>query len=476
MIDIAALRRAPRALPVHVPQVAGLVGVAALYGWMVATSPLLAAGAAAAILVAVLAFAAPVVHVGLLVFLTTIVPYSVSNQYGLAAGPGLLLSDLFLITGLARAVVVLIGRRLGRPQLLMVLLVAAFCLWAVVGAYLGVRRGGDLSAVGAELRALGGYGAAIIIIAVLLDRGAQERTGPALLALGLILGLWGVAQWMLDLPFGAGQDYGVREGVAYAPGGRGQVQGGLFVFPVAVILSAAVLIDGNVRRRVDRIAVTVALALNGLSLLLTFERTFWVVAALGVAVALLRSGHAHRGRAALWIAVGTTVALAGLAALSPSTLQTAQARLLSIGQFESDGSLRYRRVESEHVLREIADRPVAGSGLAAAIWWGRPWEQVPARIETYSHNGLLRVAWRLGILGCALLLVPLALAITWRGRPDAAPVLSSLRTGAQASILALVTASATFPVFTEFAVTTALGLLLGICALPRAMDEPRARG
>lgn len=447
-----------------------LAAIATVYGGVIAMQPLAAAGLTVAVLAATLAFLAPVTHLTVLLFLTTIVPYSVSNRYlGFTAGPGLLLADLFLVTGLARAAIVLAQARLDPRRLAILGMIVAFCLWALFAAYSGLRAGGTLSDVGVELRQLGGFSAAIIAMAVLLKPGSSRRMGPALIALGLLLGLWGLAQWVMDLSFGAlGQDFGVREGVRYAPGARGQVQGGLFAFPIAIILSASVLISGQVRSRRARFWISAVLALNALSLLLTFERTFWLVTALGIAVVFLRIERAKRGRAMVWTATIAVVALVVTSEVSPGTLQTASARLLSISQYETDDSLRYRRVESEHVLREIAEAPVVGSGLGASIWWGRPWQGVPPTTVTYVHNGYLWLIWKLGLVGSLVLLLALLLAIGWRGPPEGGAWFAAVRVGAQASLLALLVAAVTFPTFTASGVTTAMGVLVAICALPRA--------
>lgn len=454
-----------------------LGALAAVYGALIAIEPLAAAGLAVTLLVVALAFCAPVTHLAILLFLTAIVPYSLNNQYlGLSTGPGLLLSDLFLLTGLARAAVVLAQVRLDPRRLAVLGLILAMGVWAVLAAYSGIQQGRDLSAVGLELRELGGFSAALIAMTLLLQPGSSSRLGRALLVLGLLLGLWGMAQWLGGLRFEAAGDFGVREGVGYAPGARGQVQGGLFAFPIAVIVAASVLINGKLQGRPTRLVVSAILALNALSLLLTFERTFWVVTALAVGVVILRAGRARRTRAVLWTATAAIVGLAGVSAFSPHILQTASARLLSIGQYSTDNSLRYRSVESDHVLREIYKAPVVGAGLGATIWWGRPWDGVAPHTETYSHNGYLRLVWRLGLLGTGLLLLPLLLVMLWRTSAQRSPVFAAIRVGAQASILALLIAAVLFPVFTGYGITTAIGALVGICALPRAASPVETGG
>ncbi len=450
------------------------LAAAALFGALTALQPLAATALMAVAVIGALAFLAPATHLAILVFLTTIVPYSVSNRYGAGAGsgsPGLLASDLFLLTGLARAAVVLPRSHLDHRRICVLVLVTLFCAWALIAAYLGARSGHGLSDIGQELRTLAGFGTAIVAIAVLLGQRSQERMVRAFVVLGLLLGLWGMAQWQLNLPFAT--DFGVREGVSFTESGRGQIQGGLFAFPIAVILAAGVLMTGEVRRGPRRTAVIAILALNSTALLLTFERTFWVATMLGIVAVALRNGRVQRGRTILWAIVLVVVSFAAVAAVSPVTLQTARERLLSIGQYANDSSLRYRRVESAHVLAEIERSPIAGSGLAASIWWGKPWLQTPPTTETYSHNGYLWLVWKLGSIGAFLLLALFLVSICWRGPPDGG-LFASVRVGCQASLLALLVASVTFPTFSGYGITAAMGVLIAVCAM-HSSDLRRVR-
>jgi hypothetical protein len=110
-----------------------------------------------------------------------------------------------------------------------------------------------------------------------------------MLALGLALGMWGIAQWALHIAFGAGGDVGVRQGVSLTTNGRGQLQGGLFVFPIAILLALAALISGHVRDAFTRIALIAVVILNGVALALTFERGVWVATLAGFCFLILPS-------------------------------------------------------------------------------------------------------------------------------------------------------------------------------------------
>jgi O-antigen ligase len=200
--------------------------------------------------------------------------------------------------------------------------------------------------------------------------------------------------------------------------------------------------------------------------LLTFERTFWVVTAVGVLLVALRSGRARRARVILWIVVTATAGLLTLSAVSPRTLQTAEQRLFSIGSYHTDNSVRYRAVESGFVIDKIREHPLLGSGLADEIHWGQPWTRTPPESQTYSHVGFLWLFWREGILGGALLLALLIAAALWPGRAAAGGLASAIRVGCQSSLFALLIANLTFPAFQGTQATYVMGFLVAFSAIP----------
>jgi O-antigen ligase len=253
--------------------------------------------------------------------------------------------------------------------------------------------------------------------------------------------------------------------VSLTSGGRGQVQGGLFAFPVAVIIASAALASGRMRG-LDRAFVLLVLGLNAVSLLLTFERTFWVATVTGVLLVALRSGRARRARALLWIAMTATAGLLTLSAVAPGTFRTAEQRLLSIGAYNSDESVRYRTVESRFVSAKIRERPLLGWGLADTIHWGQPWTRTPPADQAYTHVGFLWLLWREGILGGGVLLVLLILAAVWPGRAEAGGLASAVRTGCQASLIALLITNLTFPTFQGSHITYVMGFLVAYSAIP----------
>src|ERR1035441_4943957 len=194
-----------------------LGGLAMALGVLADRHPSYAVAVAALAVVTLFAFMAPVTHLTILIALTTLVPYSVADAYHVGGGGsgngGLQVSDLFLLTGLLRAALVLPRLRLTRRQITVTALVVTACVFTLYEAVQGLHAGQPLSEVGAEFRALaGGFALALIAITALADRGAHPRVLRALLLLGLALGLLGIAQWTLGASFGG--DFGVRSGVS----------------------------------------------------------------------------------------------------------------------------------------------------------------------------------------------------------------------------------------------------------------------
>jgi hypothetical protein len=461
---VAALRRDVLLLPIA-------AAAALAYGALVATAPLPAVALVAGTALVALTFGFPVAHFTLLLAATVIVPYSIQNDIGLGGGgagsPGLVISDVLLLTGLARATYALLASpRLSAGELTAIGLLLAYLSVTTAqflrGTYLG---GADISQAGDELRALNGLAAMLIALPLLREEGSRRRLLNGMLAVGLALGLWGIAQWALKLGFSGG--FGLRQGVAQTTTGTAQLQGGLYGFPVAVALSFAALLSGDVRSTTGRWLLLATLALNGICVVLTFERTFILITLIACALIILRAGRGRRARAVLMLPVAAALICVPLAVFSPSTLTTARERLFSLGQYGQDQSVRDRVVESEHVIEQIRLHPVQGAGLGSAIWWGRPENGVPPRIDYFSHDGFLWIAWKLGIPAAILLFASLVAAALRPGRARGTPLFSMVALAGQAALLALLVACVTFPSVTARPITVTMGLLLALCAVPR---------
>ena len=434
------------------------------YGALVGAQPVLAAALMGLVGVAAITIYAPVAHLTLLLVFTAIVPYQTQNALFGVGSVGLVPSDVLLLTGLARGTVVLARRPLALSEIIGLGLTVLFLLAAALQFLHGVSAGAGLSVPGDELRTLLGFGVVLVALPILQDEEARPRLFKALLATGLLLGLWGVLQWTVKLPYFPGA--GVREGVALTTTGRGQLQGGLYAFPVAVTLAFAALLSGSVRGVFARGLLVAVIALNAVCVLLTFERTFWVVTVVACSFVILKASPGRRARALALAPLAVLAGMVTLAAVAPDTLTTARERLLSLNQYNTDSSVAYRLRESQQVIDEIRLRPAIGSGLGAAVWWGRPANEVPPEIHYFAHNGYLWAAWKLGVPVAILLWGSIFLAIARRGRAAGGPLTASLTSGAQASLLALALAAVTFPGVSSKTITATMGVLLGFCVLP----------
>lgn len=423
------------------------------------------------VVVTALALSAPLGALALLLLAVTLVPFPIQNQFALLGGtgvPGLLVVDLLLILSVARVTLRFYARRaLPEPALL------AYVLLFVVGAQLvhGVAVGAAVGDAGTEARnvvnAIAGF---LLAIPVLEDPARRARLPAVLLATGLCVGAWGLGQWLLDMPFN-GSDFGVREGDFGTDSGRGQLQGGLYLYAAAVVLAFAALVSGAITRPWPRALTCVALATNAVCLLLTYERTFWLAAVLGCVFVALRSPRQVRWRAVVLASVGVVTLVAGLAAVAPVSLQTALERGSSVTEVHTENSGKYRVVESQEALKPIVARPIDGSGFGATITWEPPEFRGKLVTEDFIHNGYLWLAWKAGVLFAALWVGLIVLSVLRRPPADSHPLVGILRVAAQASLLGLLLINVTFPSFNALSVAAGTGVLVALCWIPGRLDQ-----
>lgn len=452
-----------------------MLGGASLFGVLVGVKPLLAVGLVSVGIVVALAFLAPVAHLSLLLFVTAIIPYDLQNAYSVGgSSAGLVFSDLLLLTGLVRATVVLLRRSLHGRHLL-----AGLVLLAVVGitalqTLRALQFGVPVSAAGYEFRALLGWSTLLIAMPILLDAAGRRRLLKGLLVVGLGLGLWGLLQYFAHIPLIGNGSSGLREDVAFTEGAK-SIQGGLFGFPIAFVMGMAALSSGERKSLFARVALLGLVASNGAALLLTYQRTFWVAAIAGFLFIVMRAGWSQKVKAVMLLLAALLVVLPLLAVLSPGSLAAAQQRFLSIGQYDSDDSVRARVVETRAVARKIREAPVVGQGVGDEVSFGYPWLRVPPESTPYTHNGYLWLAWKLGVPAALLLLLLVAWAVVARAPPGLSPVMTRVRHGAQAGLVVALTVSLTFPAFRALAITTTLGVLVALSLTgPLNTDQEKA--
>jgi O-antigen ligase len=461
----AATRLPDRAL------VPAALAAAVVFGAIVAVKPFAAFGLLALGAIVTVAFVWPVAHFTAIIAVTTIVPWAIQNQYGFGGGSGLVLSDVLILLGLLRVLLIL-GRQPLQPRRTAAMAaIGAMLVVAFVQALRGWRYGADLSQVGYEFRVLLGWSTVAIAIPLLADQATRTRLFKGMLGVGIAVGIYGLMQYFELLTFFAEGQAGLREGVRFTSGGKGQIQGGLFAFPVGVLIGFAVLTSGTVRSRIGQIALFALVGLNAIGLLLTYERTFWLATFLGLALIAVRAGFAQRLRVVVLV-VGLVLVIAPvMSTVAPGALSAASERLLSLNQYGSDDSVRYRLQEGRHVIDKIQAHPLVGWGLADEVFYGLPWLQTPPTAQSFAHNGYLWLSWKLGIPGAMLLFGVIAWAIAARPPPNADPLFRAVRLGAQASLLLMAVISITFPSFSALNITAVGGLLLALC-----LGTPGPRG
>lgn len=449
---------------------AGCAG-AAVFGALVAVKPAFAVALFALVAIALVAFLTPVAHLTLILAVTMIVPYGIQNQYGLAGGSGLVLSDVLILLGLLRALMVLVGKPLGRRRTLLLGGVGAMLLIAALQAVRGWADGSDFGQVGYEFRVLLGWSTVAMAIPLIEDPAARTRLYRGMLGVGIAVGIYGLLQYFEIFTYFAEGQAGLREGVRFTSSGKGQIQGGLFAFPVGVLMGFAVLTSGSVRSRLGQAGLFALVGTNTIGLLLTYERTFWVATALGLGFIAVRAGFAQRMRVALLV-VGVVIVVAPvMSTIAPGALSAAAERLLSLNQYGSDDSVRARLQEGTHVVDKIQAHPIVGNGLGDQIFFGLPWLQKPPAADYFTHNGYLWLAWKLGIPAAIFLLAVVVWALAARPPPYADPVHRAVQLGAQAALLVILVVSITFPSFVALNITALCGVLLAIC-----LGLPRMRG
>jgi hypothetical protein len=168
--------------------------------------------------------------------------------------------------------------------------------------------------------------------------------------------------------------------------------------------------------------------LVGLAVILTFNRNFWVITfiALALLVWLLRGQDRKKLLNHGLLALFLGVIAVGLAYTQwephiDRLVQAIFARASSLASADTleEDSLQFRYIENSYALPQIASHPIIGLGLRAAY---RPWDDqldyvshsFSQDLRTYIHNGHLWVLLTSGWLGY-LALVCLSAAFLLRG-------------------------------------------------------------
>jgi hypothetical protein len=452
----------PRVSAAQVAAAGALALLAAVVGVVGAVQPLVLAVPIAAALLLALAFLCPVTHLMLLLTATAVI----GDQLQRRATGHLLLSDALLLTGLFRASVVMLGQRIEARRLVPAALMLAFMGAVLLQLVHGIRAGSNPSYAAAEARALLGFGAMLVAIPIIADPLGRVRLVRGLTVVGLALGVWGLLQWGLGIKGGDALGNGIRTNSDSVLAGKGQLHGGLYGYPVAVVMAAAALLS-RPRLPLARSVLFAVLFTNLACLLLTSERTFWLTAIVGVGFVIAKVDRGRRFRGVVATATAGFLLLAVMGIAAPQTATALRERVLSIGQSASSDSVRWRVVETHHLLDlKVKPKPIFGWGLGNFLHWGKPWLQVPPRSTWFAHNGYLWLVWKTGLVVTALLVALLAWAMLTRAPPEGGAFMRDFRTASQAGLLVLVLSSVTFPSFNSVAITAVMGALLAVCFAP----------
>ncbi|BBY19360.1 O-antigen ligase family protein [Mycolicibacterium litorale] len=462
----------PRVTPGQLSRCMGAACAAAAgFGVLFPVAP----GAAIEVLVLIpLAFATPVAALSVLVLITALVPFELQDDLAVVGGrdqPGLLFVDALLVLGLLRVLWLLMRRRLEFDLPLIVGSIALLICCAALGW--GVAQGGALSEAGHEARrVVMAVGAFILAWPLMADRSTRRRMIRMLLVLGLALPLWGLAQWMFEIGYVSSGDAGVRMGNDLVVGSRGMLQGGMFGYPLAITFAWAALLSGRVRTSAGQALLGGILILNAVCLVLTYERTMWLVTVLQCVVVVVIYGAAAIGPAVRWGAMGLG-ALVCLSMAAPGEALMAVKRLMTVSEVSTDRSYSYRVIESEAAIDEITARPVTGSGLGATITWESHGVFAPM-MTSFIHNGYLWLAWKFGVPVAALVVLIMVSAIMRRTHHDGDWRWSTVSVASRASLAGLVLIPITFPVFNVLGVTPLLGFFLAVCFARRPAEPPQS--
>jgi O-antigen ligase len=180
-----------------------------------------------------------------------------------------------------------------------------------------------------------------------------------------------------------------------------------------------------------------------LSLALSFRRSFWIGAALGVLLVILL-GSRPAGRRIVVIAgmlLGLSVWLLAIQPLQAEAPIVKRAQSLEPTKVEQNAQDRYRIDELQNVTAELRDHPITGLGLGGQWVARHPLGVEHENGRNYTHVVAFWWWLKLGILGLLAYLAVMAsyLAMSWQvWRRSADPVLSAAGLALLCGVLALV--------------------------------------
>lgn len=385
--------------------------------------------------------------------------------------PGLVSpSDLLLMALVAGVALQLAGRRerpaLPGPLTFPLLLVAVATLAGLVNGYFGGGGGVETANSARNLAYL--VVIPFLVAHVLRDRHELRVAAVVGVAIVGVKGLEGTLTWLA----GAGRPLGDTTLTFYSSAPN-------FVL---MLLMLAVLAAVLSRAQLPPWALGAGLV-SAVALMLSFRRSFWIAAVLGILLVFLLV-RGPGGRRSLVPLVGLVTAAFVLAVAVGGTTRSQsavveRARSLSPSEIRATKEDRYRLAEQRNVVAEIRAHPITGLGL------GVPWtasEPLPTEYDggrEYTHVVVFWWWLKLGFAGVLAYLWLMAAAIftayrVARLHPDVLVKAGAL--GAVAALFGLMVAETTGS-FTavELRLTIVLAVVLGWLAVARA-DAAREGG
>jgi hypothetical protein len=184
---------------------------------------------------------------------------------------------------------------------------------------------------------------------------------------------------------------------------------------LALLGTVAAIAGGMPKQRWMAIGVPLLTA----SLLLSYRRSFWIAAVLGLLLVLLlgTSGRSRRMLVPVLLLVASAIWLVGSIEFQAQTPLANRVQSLAPSKLSSNAEDRYRLDERVNVIAEIKRHPVDGIGLQED--WHATARPLPVEHENgrqYVHFALLWWWMKLGLLGAVAFvsLVLGGLLLSWR--------------------------------------------------------------
>jgi len=477
---IPGTEQTPRAIKIAV-QLLVLAGVGLLLGGLSARfSPVVVLAVVAGIGIALVVLRRAELGV-LLILVATSTVLAADNMPRVPIPVGqLLLSDVILLVLLGLAIVhPLLSRRseaTGTPLDLPFLL---FFGMATLSTFLAIQRGAvDYLTALTKMRAFTYYLTFFIITRLVLQERQIKLLIRGFLLLAGLVSVAMIAQFALGTSIGllAGRVEALRtEGTTYAGITRILPPGQSLVLVGFVTMTFRMLLARPTPGALGRLLWWGLLAA---ALILTFNRSFWVVTTITLVMGVLLARGQDRRKATLWIlGLGFLLAVvlllvfydpeseaARLASATLDRLTTLVSRETFADPFRS--SLRWRDFEYKYAIPQILARPITGIGLGTfyrPYLYGIDWVGFDGR--SYTHNGHLSILMTTGLVGY-LSFLWLSLAFLKRGfqywHQVADPLLRATVLAFTLTYLGLFFISVVSSIFMDWFWMPVIGLMMGV--------------